>query len=162
MRLIAIVVTLSLLAVVPASAQAPASAQQHPYGLDPYKPSDAALLRQYGATLVALTPLSELQKLDPYKPSHAALLRQLGGAIPVWGLGWFPPVPIPTPLTPFPTTGATGVRPTGSQLVVIVVTPNDRLAPPRLAPDPLREPDPLVRPGLPRPAPNVQVKAPAP
>jgi hypothetical protein len=55
----------------------------HPYQLDPYKPSEAALLRSYGATLVSQTPLSELKQLDPYKPSHAALLR-LGGALPLW------------------------------------------------------------------------------
>lgn len=103
MRLTAIAITVTLLAAVPASGQAPASAE-HPYGLDPYNPSDAELLRNYGATLVAQTDLLELRKLDPYKPSHAALLRQLGGAIPLWGLAWYPS-PIPAPLTPFPTTG---------------------------------------------------------
>jgi hypothetical protein len=57
--------------------------ERHPYQLDPYKTSEAALLRQYGATLVSQTPPSELKDLDPYKPSHAALLR-MGGALPIW------------------------------------------------------------------------------
>jgi hypothetical protein len=105
MRLTAITIVVTLLAVVPASGQAPAPAPaEHPYGLDPYHPSDAALLREYGVTLVAQTPLEELRKLDPYKPSHAALLRQLGGGIPLWGFGWYGP-PVSAPLTPFPATG---------------------------------------------------------
>ena len=72
----------TLFAVTPGFAQQPSA--PHPYGLDPYKPRDAALLRNYGATLVGLTPLLELHKLDPYVPSQAALLRQLGGAMPLW------------------------------------------------------------------------------
>jgi hypothetical protein len=159
MRLTTIVVTVTLLAVGSASAQAPASAQ-YPYGLDPYKPSDAALLRNYGATLVAQTPLLELRKLDPYIPSHAALLRQLGGAIPLWGaLLWYAPAPPPTPLTPFARTeGATPTEPN----VAAVVPPNDRLSPPRLSPDRPREAaplPPLPRPGFPRPRPDVQARA---
>jgi hypothetical protein len=59
----------------------------NPYGLDPYKPSDAAILREYGASLVSQTPVRELAALDPYKPSHAALLR-LAGGLPVWAIGW--------------------------------------------------------------------------
>jgi hypothetical protein len=104
MRLFAIVATVMLVGVVQASGQAPASVQ-HPYGFDPYKPSDLALLRSYGATLVAQTPLSELRKLDPYTPSHTALLRQLGSAMPLWGVSgypWYLPVPLQTSLTPFP------------------------------------------------------------
>ena len=101
MRPTAIAIVMTLVAVVPASGQSPEPVQ-HPYGLDPYKPSDAALLRDYGATLVTQTPLLELRKLDPYKPSEAALLRQLGGGIPVWSLAWYPPVP--ASLTPFQTT----------------------------------------------------------
>ena len=162
MRLTAIAITVTLVAAAPASAQ-------HPYGLNPYNPDDAALLRNYGATLVVQTPLSELRKLDPYNPHHAALLRQLGGAIPLWGWwGGYPPSTPPSfaPLTPFPTTGATGsVSPTGPNLAV-VVPPNDRLLPPRMLPDrpreaaPLPALPPLPRPGRPlRPAPNVQVKA---
>jgi len=103
--------------VVPASGQSPAPAPapapappEHPYGLDPYDPSDAALLREYGVTLVAQTPLSELRKLDPYKPSHAALLRQLGGGIPLWGWAWYAS-PGPTPLTPFSPPGFTSPAP---------------------------------------------------
>jgi hypothetical protein len=105
MRLILTVIIVILGVAVPASAQAPACEQPpdrttHPYGLDPYKPSDAALLRDAGATLVAQTPLQELRRLDPYKPSEAALLRELGGAFPLWGLEWYwgPP---PAPLSPF-------------------------------------------------------------
>lgn len=78
---VAFVTSTALLAAVPVRAQD--GADHHPYQLDPYKPSDAALLRSYGTTLVSQTPLSELRHLDPYKPSHAALLR-LGGALPLW------------------------------------------------------------------------------
>ena len=105
LRCTAVAIIMTLLAVVPASGQAQASSE-YPYGLDPYKPSDATLLRNYGDTLVAQTPLSELQKLDPYKPSHAALLRELGGAFPLWGLVWYP-APIPASLMPFPATALT-------------------------------------------------------
>jgi hypothetical protein len=104
MKLTAFAIVVMLVAAVPASGQTsepeaePAPAE-HPYGLDPYNPSDAALLREYGVTLVAQTPLAELRKLDPYKPSHAALLRQLGGGIPLWGWAWY--APGPAPLTPF-------------------------------------------------------------
>lgn len=147
MRLTMAVITVTLLAVAPASAQAPTS-EQHPYGLDPYKPSDAALLRNYGAALVAQTPLLELRQLDPYKPSHAALLRQLGGAIPLWShLSWYPTAARPAPLTPSPTTGATGgVTPTGPNVAAIVVPPNNRLSPPRQLQD--RELDRFPRPEL--------------
>ncbi len=89
-----------LVLLLPVAASAQTTSDEHPYGLDPYKPSDAALLRDYGDTLVAQTPLSELQKLDPYKPSHAALLRNLGGAIPLWGIVWYPG-PVPASLSPF-------------------------------------------------------------
>jgi hypothetical protein len=105
MRIIPIAIAVTLWLVVPASAQTPSCEQApasttHPYGFDPYKPSDATLLRDYGATLVAHTPLQELRRLDPYKPSEAALLRQLGGAFPLWGLEWYW-APAPAPLTPF-------------------------------------------------------------
>src|SRR5262245_55001899 len=98
-RATAVALTLTLLGVVPAAGQS-CESPEHPYGLDPYKPIDAALLRNYGVTLVAQTPLSELRKLDPYKPSHAALLRDLGGAMPLWGITWFP-APVPASLMPF-------------------------------------------------------------
>ena len=105
MRLIPIAIVLTLWLIVPASAQTPSCEQApasstHPYGFDPYKPSDAALLRDFGATLVAHTPLQELRRLDPYKPSEAALLRELGGALPLWGLEWYW-APAPAPLSPF-------------------------------------------------------------
>ena len=98
----AITIVLMLAGAIAASAQTP-EPDEHPYGLDPYKPSDAALLRDYGDTLVAQTPLTELRKLDPYKPSQAALRRAIGGAIPLWGTVWYPYVaPLPQSLTPFP------------------------------------------------------------
>ena len=75
------------LLVFTATASAQTAPPVHPFGLDPYKPSDAALLREFGLALVTQTPVHELAKLDPYKPSHAALLR-LGGALPVWAIGW--------------------------------------------------------------------------
>ena len=78
---VSLVMSIALLTARPVSEQE--DGDRHPYQLDPYKPSDAALLRSYGATLVSQTPLSELKHLDPYKPSHAALLR-LGGALPLW------------------------------------------------------------------------------
>lgn len=65
MRLTALAILVTLVATVPASGQSPAPAPaEHPYGLDPYNPSDAALLREYGVTLVAQTPLVELRKLE--------------------------------------------------------------------------------------------------
>jgi hypothetical protein len=109
-RTAAVALTVTMLAAASAAGQTSESAE-HPYGLDPYKPSDAALLRNYGGTLVAQTPLSELRKLDPYKPSHAALLRDLGGAFPLWGITWFP-APLPASLTPFPLSGFTALPPT--------------------------------------------------
>lgn len=135
------VIALMLVAVTPASAQ-------YPYDLDPYKPSDAALLRTYGATLVAQTPLLELRKLDPYVPSQVALLRQLGGAMPLW-VWWylpFPPAPGFAPLTPFPRTGT--VIPTGPRVPVIIVAPNNRLSPSPQLQERQREPDQLHRPEL--------------
>ena len=79
-----------------ASAQV-AGAVPYPYGLDPFKPSDAEWLRRHGSVLVTQTPLVDLQRLDPFKPSDAALLRDLGGGMPLWGL-WYPPAAIPPPL----------------------------------------------------------------
>ena len=105
MRLVAIVTAMVLGAFGSAFAQTPTPVQ-HPYGLDPYKPSDAELLRKYGGVLAAQTPLLELRRLDPYTPSHAALLRALGGAMPLWAI-WHPSSPYPTP---FPATGATSPR----------------------------------------------------
>lgn len=73
-----------------------AQAAGEPYGLDPYKPTDAWWLRNYGAVLVSQTPLLDLTKLDPYKPSDAALIRELGGALPVWYGGLLPVTPDPS------------------------------------------------------------------
>jgi hypothetical protein len=124
MRQIAIALLVTLLCASPTFAQ-------HPYDLDPYKPSDAALLRNYGAVLVGLTPILELRKLDPFVPSHASLLRQLGGALPLW-VGWYSPVPVPVsapvaPLTPFTGTPST-LRP-ASNVVVIIVPPRNTQSP---------------------------------
>lgn len=52
-------------------------------GLDPYKPSDAKILREQGPAVVTQMTIEEIKKLDPYNPTDAALLRQMGGAIPV-------------------------------------------------------------------------------
>lgn len=79
MRAIALFGFFTILHTLPAAAQ---SQPSHPYGLDPYKPSDAAVLRNYGSVLVAETPLLELGALDPYNPTEAALLRQLGNGVP--------------------------------------------------------------------------------
>lgn len=61
---------------------------------DPYKPSDLAIIRNYGGAVVSQAPLSELLKLDPYVPSQGELLRQVGNGIPVWGVyPWHPYAP---------------------------------------------------------------------
>jgi hypothetical protein len=100
MRLTIIVTFVTLFAVEPVFGQTSATVQ-YPYGLDPYKPSDAELLRRYGSVLTAQTPLSELRKLDPYKPSEIALLRDLGAGIPVWAV-WYPSV-VSASVIPYPT-----------------------------------------------------------
>jgi hypothetical protein len=51
---------------------------------DPYKPSDLAIMREYGGTILAQAHPSVLLKLDPYVPSQGELLRQLGRGIPLW------------------------------------------------------------------------------
>lgn len=78
----------AVLAALPAAAFAQGS--DHPLGLDPYKPSDAAILRTHGAVLASQASPEELAALDPYKPSHAALLR-MGGALPACAFGWTVP-----------------------------------------------------------------------
>ena len=55
-----------------------------PLGFDPYKPSDLAVLRQFGGSVLVNLPFSSLLQLDPYVPSQAMLLRQFGGALPLW------------------------------------------------------------------------------
>jgi hypothetical protein len=77
----------ALLAAAPAFGQV-VPATSNLYGLDPYNPTDAAWLRNYGAALVAQAPIAELAALDPYRPSEAALVRQAGGAIPLCCLEW--------------------------------------------------------------------------
>lgn len=72
-----------------ASAQAGPCAPR-PYAFDPYKPSDLAILRQFGGSVLANAPLSSLLQLDPYVPSEAQLLRQYGGALPLWPFVWYP------------------------------------------------------------------------
>ena len=74
---------------------------------DPYKPSDLAIVRNYGGTVLAQAPLSALLALDPYVPTHGELLRQLGRAIPWWavpGYVWYPPVPKRSECEPAPET----------------------------------------------------------
>ena len=99
----------------PVYGQTPAYPYSYPYGLDPFRPTDAALLRQYGGVLVSQTPLLELARLDPFRPTDAALLRDLGGAMPLWGV-WYPPVPSFGPLMPL--AGAPGMA--GPVNVVVV------------------------------------------
>lgn len=77
----------ALLAAAPAFGQV-AATTSNVYGLDPYNPTDAAWLRNYGAALVARSSIAELAAFDPYRPSEAALVRQAGGAIPLCCLEW--------------------------------------------------------------------------
>jgi hypothetical protein len=108
MSFVAIVTVMVLGTFGLAWAQTPAPVP-HPYGLDPYKPSDAELLRKYGGLLATQTPILELRRLDPYKPSHAALLRAVGGAIPLWAI-WSPGRPSSASVTPFPESAPTSPR----------------------------------------------------
>jgi hypothetical protein len=81
--------------VIAIAASVSLSAQQsssRTLGLDPYKPSDAKLLRDIGPTVATQMSMEELSKLDPYKPSEAALLRQLGGGVPACCFGAFWPI----------------------------------------------------------------------
>lgn len=70
---------------------APLTGSRLPY--DPYRPSHQAIVRNYGATMLAHAPLSTLLAFDTYSPSEAALLRQLGGAIPLWPYPGYPSWP---------------------------------------------------------------------
>jgi hypothetical protein len=106
MRFLFSLSVLALFAATPAFGQA-AVTTSHPYGLDPYKPSDAEWLRNYGAALVAQTPLLELHSLDPYKPSDAELRRQIGGAIPLCCPNWTWPGASFGPLPPSTVHGVT-------------------------------------------------------
>lgn len=148
MRVTAILMTVALLAAAPAAAQT-SIPEEHPYGLDPYKPSDAAILRTWGSTLVAQTPLLELSRLDPYKPSHAALLRQLGNGVPQWShFSWYPGAPVPAPLMmpstpPALTAGAKPAGATPGNVVVVLVPPNGQFTLPRLSPERPSQPLPV-------------------
>jgi hypothetical protein len=162
MRCIAIVITGALLAATPAAAQTVVP-ELHPYGLDPYKPSDAAILRAYGGTLVQQTPLLELRQLDPYKPSHAELLRQIGNGIPQWShFSWYPTAPTPAPLMlpatpPAAIAATTQARPPAGN--VILVPPNGQSVVPRIAPErPALPIPPLPQPRVPGSAPGGPMK----
>ena len=83
-----------LLVSASAYAQTPCTSAALTY--DPYKPSDLAIVRQYGGTLLSQVPLSTLQKLDPYVPSQGELLRQVGNGLPVWlAHPWLSQVSVP-------------------------------------------------------------------
>ena len=145
MRYIAIVITGALLSATQAAAQTQVP-ELHPYGLDPYKPSDAAILRMYGGTLVQQTPLLELRQLDPYKPSDAALLRQIGNGIPQWShFSWYPNAPVPAPLMlpAAPPAMRAASQAGATPGVVILVPPNGQSVAPRISPERPREPLPV-------------------
>jgi hypothetical protein len=128
------VLTVLALLIFPAAVFAqPSPCTQAPSGLpqfDPYKPSHAAIIRNYGSTMLAHAPLETLLKLDPYVPTESALLRQLGGAIPVW---WYPPLawnPSAVPSSPCaPVPGVTPpVTTTFSDVVAELRPPPSRAA----------------------------------
>jgi len=130
MRVTGLVIVAALLVTGSAFAQgrqAPASAGAYPFALDPYNPSDAALLRKYAALLVGQTPIEELRKLDPYTPSQAIWLRQ-DAALPVWGASWYPTPPAAQdssravfPVAPV----ASPVRPAPVSVVLEVASPTE-------------------------------------
>jgi hypothetical protein len=94
---------LAALIAAPSFAQAPpcpASAQTLVF--DPYDPSDLAIVRNYGGTVMSQAPLGSLLALDPYVPTQAALLRQVGGAIPWWPLVGCVQCPLPAVPPPSP------------------------------------------------------------
>jgi hypothetical protein len=97
MRLIVLILLAAAAAATPARGQEPEPSRpvQELLTLDPNKPSDAALLRDFGDTLVAQVPLVDMRALDPYKPSDAALLRRVGAGLPIY-LAWYPYVVPPS------------------------------------------------------------------
>lgn len=113
-----VICALGVLLCAPASGQSPTSVQ-YAYGLDPFNPSDAAILRNYGSVLVAQTPILELRNLDPFKPSDAALLRDLGGAIPLWAW-WYGPAPLPAPVAYLPPWTPRGGFKGAKQITIVV------------------------------------------
>jgi hypothetical protein len=104
--IIAVLLLFPCYAFAQASPCVPLTASVLPF--DPYNPSHQAIVRNYGATLLAHAPLSALLALDAYSPSEAAFLRQLGGAIPLWPYPVYPswpgyPVSLPhRPAPPMP------------------------------------------------------------
>ncbi len=97
MRLIVLIIAAAAVTPTPARAQDPEPSRpvHELLTLDPNKPSDAALLRDFGDTLVAQVPVADMQALDPYKPSDAALLRRMGAGLPIY-LAWYPYVVAPS------------------------------------------------------------------
>ncbi|MGE3843173.1 MAG: hypothetical protein AB7I50_16495 [Vicinamibacterales bacterium] len=138
-----VVIALALLGLSPAIGFAQGSTQGRPYGLDPFNPTDAAFLRNYGTALVSQTPLLELRHLDPFNPSDAALLRQIGGAIPLWGLAWYPwvgGVAGAQPATPlWPARARTDAVPDGPVIKVAEIGRQAPLPPVTVDPERLRE-----------------------
>lgn len=138
-------ITLALLVfVAPSSLAQPSPCSPHTAGLsfDPYKPSDLAIARNYGGTVLGQAPLAALFQLDPYVPIEGELLRQLGRAIPIWaypGYAWYPPMPPPLPCPPVPET--TTLQLSGSEEPPLT-TFSEALAalPPRDAPAPAASP----------------------
>lgn len=96
-----------LLVITPAEAQVN-PCLGHTLGFDPYKPSDAAVIRQYGGAVMSQVPLTTLLRLDPYVPSQAELLRQVGNGIPAWMPYWWYPA---APASPAPAGAAPDCAP---------------------------------------------------
>ena len=96
MRLTVLILLAAAVIASPARAQDPEPSRpvHELLTLDPNKPSDAALLRDFGDTLVAQVPLLDMRALDPYKQSDAALLRRVGAGLPIY-LAWYPYVVAP-------------------------------------------------------------------
>ena len=108
------------------------TATSHPFGLDPYKPSDAQILREFGDVLAQQIPLAELAKLDPYTPSEAAWRRRIGAGLPlpITGYLYYPPAgeraankpaPAPTPVA----SAAPDARPTSTPSAPVASSPTE-------------------------------------
>ena len=88
MRLAATALVVTLLAVVPASGQTAAPAPpEHPYGLDPYDPSDAALLRDYGRHAGGADASGGAPQAGPVQAKSRRLASPAGWGHPALGLG---------------------------------------------------------------------------
>lgn len=90
-----------LLAPLSSFAQPPCPSPQ-PLAFDPYKPSDLAIVRNYGGSVLSQAPISTLLALDPYIPVEAELLRLVGRAIPWWPYPGCLQCPPPAQLAPQP------------------------------------------------------------